>query len=368
MNTNPYDVLVLGLKAQGLFLLQEYAKTNMKIGGIGFKRDIGLRSKFGPKICISHFNELDYIISQLCSRQTKLVITSDAFINYFVDEMPWIFQTNVCFPNHRSALIFRDKLLTYHFATERGIETLPTHQLHNVNPWTYDEFPSIIKWNKRYKSSEEFKTVVVRSAKELANFQNRNRETENLIVQSYIAGEPCCDLSYGGFLLNGEPVVEVVISQKRQYPYPNGLASFVEEYTGPLRGKIIDVARVLLKAIRYDGFVEVECRVDGSKDTLYLIEVNPRACGWIKVIKKKFPDFDVSLVEKSYEASKKTVSWVNLFRDLLAVTSYIYSTNDVKSLREVLSDYCYGPILDIFDSNDLRPFLWQLFYSFSIRS
>ena len=228
--SSQFDVVILGLNPQGLFLLREFAKAGQKVLAVGLKGSIGLYSKYGHKITIRDFDELEHVFStKYLYNQPKIHITSDPFLNYLVDVEHEIFEKHQCFPNYKSAVIFRDKISTENLARKIDIPCLRSYKLREIEEESYDIFPSIVKWNRGYYR-EKFKTMLINSQEDLKYIKIQTKADENLIVQRYIPGGAASDLSYGGYLLNGEEKLYIIVKQKRQYP--NGLSSFVEEYKG----------------------------------------------------------------------------------------------------------------------------------------
>lgn len=360
------DIMVLGLTPQGLFLLREFSKVGKKVLGVGLKGNVGLHSRYGQKVCLTNLKELGYLFSKYLSEKTQIHITSDPFINYLVDNQHEIFDRTECFPNFESALTFGDKILTEHLARTLNISCPRSYRLNEVDESWYDVYPSIVKWSRRY-GGEAFKAMLIKSAADLGLAKRKITPDEHLIIQKYIPGEPETDISYGAYYLNGVERAHIVIKQKRQYPYPNGLASYVEEYSGEFAGEIRSIAREILTSTNYSGFVEVECRISNSEQKLYLIEVNPRACGWIKILKRKYADLFTAAHVRRTNDNNFAATWVNIVRDLRASADMLKKNHRKVDLRELLSDYLKNPIMDIFELSDLMPFVCQFKKLFLMR-
>ena len=59
-----FDILLLGLAPQGLFLLREYCRAGKKVVAVGLKDQVGNFSKYGKKYVIEEFGELDVIFTK----------------------------------------------------------------------------------------------------------------------------------------------------------------------------------------------------------------------------------------------------------------------------------------------------------------
>ena len=359
-----FDVMILGLNPQGLFLLREFSKAGYKTIGVGLKGQVGLFSKYGKKIGIKDLKDLHSIFSRYLCDSINIHISSDPFLNYIVENHNEIFHNYKCFPEFEPASLFRDKLLTEHFARNLSIPCPYSCRLTEIDPDTYNKFPSIIKWNKTY-DKYPFKTAIIKSKDELIAFFQKNARNDNLLIQEYIPGEPRADLSYGGYWINGIERVGIVISQKRQSS--SRLASFVEEHDGEYAQQVKNIAKLLLVKTGYSGFVEVECRVDDRQKKVYLIEVNPRACGWIKIVREQFASILLDSHNNQIIWNKKLLCWVNIARDCEAILNLCKIKRNKINVKEIITDYLRNPIKDIFEIDDFKPFPGQ-FLNFLTKS
>lgn len=360
MIPNRYDIMILGLAPQGLFLLREFCRSGKKVVAVGFKESVGLYSKYGCKIAISKITEIEDVFLKYLHPNITIHICSDPILNYLIDKNHSVFKTNQCFPDYKNAKIFSDKFMTGKLACKLGIAYPQMYRLEEINPEKCDSYPLILKWNKRKMNNEPFKTILIESLDELKKIKiTQQIFKKDLILQRYIAGEPEVDISYGGYFLKGEEKLHITIKQERQYPYPNGLASFIKEYNGKYSDVIRKMAKNLLSEVSFSGFVEVECRIDQAENTLYLIEVNPRACGWIKILKRKYRGLNLYLLTWDRIDSGDTVCSINIVRDCRAIIDILRKNSGKIKLKNILDDYRKKPIMDIFESNDFRPFMGQ---------
>jgi len=355
---SPFDIVILGLGPQGLFLLREFSRAGQNVLGLGLKGTVGLHSKYGYKLALPQIEALDKILPDFLHPKISLHMTSDLFLNYMLKKHKKIFFEYECFPNYDSAVVFTVKTETEKLARKLEIPCQRSVLLENVDFSSYDIFPSIIKWNKRI-GPEKFKTVVVYSREDLEIFRKEIRSTENLIVQKFIPGRRDADMSFGGYFKNGCEQASIIIQQKRQYPHPIGLASYVEEYRGDFVDEIILFSHRILRSTNYSGFVEVEFRVGQDDEKLYLIEVNPRACGWIKIIKAKMKNRGKVQIPNAARNSNRKASWVNLQRDIRANVDCLIKNRNEFCITELVRSYLKNPIKDIFDIRDIKPFLCQ---------
>lgn len=194
---NHFDIIILGLKSQGLFLLREYSRIGLKVLGIGIKGSIGLSSRYGHKIAISDLNRVDSVLRRYFIEGTSLFVTSDEFLNYLLDKDPSILRRNSCFPNFESALVFTNKLKTESMAIESGLLMPRLYSSEEIRVGQVD-YPVILKWNNR-TGSEGFKTIVLGSRTEFEKILPHIKHERNVIVQEYIPDGFYIDVSYGAF-------------------------------------------------------------------------------------------------------------------------------------------------------------------------
>jgi predicted ATP-grasp superfamily ATP-dependent carboligase len=353
-----FDIMILGLGPQGLFLIREFSRAGKKVIGIGMRGDVGLYSKYGKKVKLVSLADCRKAFEDYLHTELAIHIAGDTFLNYAVEMCKDIFERARCFPNMESAIVFRDKIATEKVARELGIPVPTSYILSEVKAGQQIDFPLILKWKRRIYGAS-FKTQLITSWKGLFRAQSEYSRNAELILQDYIEGKPEADVSLGGYYDRGKEVTSVIITQKRQFPYPNGLASFVEEYNGKGVKEIRAIAAKILERTSYSGFVEVECRYCRRRNMVFLIEVNPRVCGWIKVITRKSGTAWLTGKQNENVTSRKSVSWVNLVRDMRAIIDMAQKDSKSIEWRKVIVDYLRKPITDIFDIHDLMPFCWQ---------
>lgn len=362
VNSSFLSIVVLGLTPQGLALLRTFSKAGYNVFAVGFRKDVGIYSKYGSIHVIDSLGDLKQLLIRNLSGDELIHITSDIILNYVIDFFPELYNQFKIYPKYESARIFRDKLKTTELAKTLNIPYPATFTLDNLESIENAKFPLILKWNKTFEMVP-FKTDIVYSFQSLLCLITKY-QTKNFIIQDYIWGIPESDISYGGYWLNGIEKVGVVIKQKRQYPLKGGLASKVEEVRGKVSEEIKNYAYKLLRTTQFSGFVEVECRIDYKTGCVYLIEVNPRACGWIKILMDQFQAtvLNCDTMETNSTRAKKTRKvWINIVRDVRAIISLMVHSPELIDIREIIDDYVgNNSIKDIFELSDLKPFLLQV--------
>ncbi|SCY73652.1 hypothetical protein SAMN05216233_1198 [Desulfoluna spongiiphila] len=334
--------------------MRAYSIANYNVTAIGCKEDVGIYSKYGDIYVIDSLDSIINIILNKLYGNELIHITSDVILNYLIDHYPELFEKYNFFPKLKDAIVFRDKLNTAKFAQILNVPCPETFRFDDLAYCSKFKFPLIGKWNKTVGKTI-FKTVIIDSyevlekTKDLPGFSN-------LIFQQYIFGECESDISYGGYWINGVEQVGIVVQQSRQYA---GLASKVEEISNEPANVVRRYANKLLKAMDYSGFVEVECRVDDKTGVVYLIEVNPRACGWIKVLMKNFSHKVLCTNTDSIKVNERR-KWINIVRDVRALLYGLKRSPHQFNVSDIFIDYTGHGVKDIFEITDIKPFFMQL--------
>lgn len=346
-------VCILGLGPQGLALLRAYSEEGFNCIAIGMKDDVGIYSRYGKVIIIKQLYELLKLIENNLFGVEIIHISGDIILNYLIDNYPKIFYKYNTYPKIESALIFRDKIETLKLAHELEIAYPKTWKFNKNDSLVNIKLPIIIKWNRTLRFPT-FKTITLRQLEDMPKYIN-DECGDNLIVQKYVNGE---SVSYAGFWNNGCEIAGLVVHQKRQFPM--GLTSFAKILDGDLASTVKELSKKLLSKTNFSGFCEVEYKFDNKKNKVYLIEVNPRACGWIKILIYNFKQKVLNNEFSNITDMKRRICWVNLARDFNAVRFLLRTSPNKLKFRELLNDYLSNPVMDIFDIYDIKPFILQL--------
>ena len=99
-----------------------------------------------------------------------------------------------------------------------------------------------------------------------------------IMIQELIPGGGETQLSYAALCRHGEPIACLAARRTRQWPMDFGRAStFVETIEAR---DVEDAARRILRALRFDGIIELEFKRDPRDGRLLLLDINPRVWGW----------------------------------------------------------------------------------------
>jgi predicted ATP-grasp superfamily ATP-dependent carboligase len=100
---------------------------------------------------------------------------------------------------------------------------------------------------------------------------------ENIVVQELIPGGGATQLSYTGVWHDGAPVASMIARRTRQYPIEFGTGTFVESVE---QQDVEDAAGIFLKAMNFNGLIEIEFKFDARDGRHKIIDVNPRVWTW----------------------------------------------------------------------------------------
>jgi len=178
-----------------------------------------------------------------------------------------------------------DKRLMHRVADDVGVEhPLTSYPRHRDDVAAYDgPFPAVLKPAIR-PTIDRFTIDKGWPATDLASLLTRYDEAcavsdpAAIMIQEVISGGGESQLSFAALCRSGEPIASVVARRTRQWPMDFGRAStFVETIDAP---EVEELAARVLRALRFDGIVELEFKRDPRDGRLLLLDINPRVWGW----------------------------------------------------------------------------------------
>lgn len=262
-----------------------------------------------------------------------------------------------------------DKRLTYRIADDLGIGY----------PWTYypgsardlvtleRSFPLILKPAIK-QGYNQFTSAKAWRADNRQELVMRYTEAcalvdpELVMVQDLIPGGGEVQFSYVALCCDGQPLASALARRARQYPIDFGHAStFVETIELPA---IEAPARLLLRALRYTGLVELEFKLDARDGEYKLLDFNPRAWAWHSLCRAAGVDFPFLYWQLLHGEqlpelrAQPGVRWMHLSKDLLAVWQELRRGR--LRMGEYLGGFGTGLEWALFASDDPTPSLVEL--------
>jgi predicted ATP-grasp superfamily ATP-dependent carboligase len=364
--------ILLGLKPQGLFLLQELSRAGFAVHALDSSTGPGFHSQYGRKRLVSSLEELASVLREWHGRWgagTRCYISSGPLLDYLLQHLPQIYDMFEVYSRPLSAVaLLSNKMRTYALARDLAIEYPEYYRVEQEEPIRRCLARGerlIAKWNREWmragNATARFKTAVLGSVAEFDCLRTSlsEEEKQHLLVQRFIASDQDHNLAHLGYYVDGSCVAGLLAQQLRQYP--QGITSYLREYTGPRADRISAQARALFARVRYTGFGEAEFKFDQSFSTLYLLEVNPRTCGWTSALRWKYPGIArVFARPESAEpltACAHRVAWCNALRDMSAIVQEFRRHRNIVRLSCDLVSWARPKAVDGLDLGDMRPFI-----------
>lgn len=354
-------VLVVGSGPQALFILRLYNKITENIELLFLDKKVAAYSNIPNSITqVSTRSELVSVILEKLKTKDIICFTSGFEIQMVLEIYPEIFNEDNVQPKNLVALkIFSCKDSTYQEGNKLKISILPGIRLTKFLVDGADfNGPYFLKWNEENtdRKYSDFKTKIFSNADELIEYVQifDGEARHKLIVQKYVSLSNGCNVSYLGYYKNGKHSFGMLGQQLLQYPV--GITAHLVEYNKSCSHRLIGSAISLVESVSLEGFCEVEFIVDPLSRKFYLLEVNPRPCGWSSALFGKFSNLSnmVADEQKDHVIKSEKVEWVNILRYLNASLKNGFF-DFIRSLCRVVFIKCY----DVFSFSDIKPFLSQ---------
>lgn len=350
--------LLLGLQAQGLFLAKSISPYYTSLIGISNVKAIGYYSKSINPIIVETKRELVEELHKIFDVYggIDMYITSGSLLDFIINDFPECLKMfNLRSFHYQSVRQLSDKRKTYKLCDNLGIDypRLIDAQT-NKNKDGFSNF--IAKWSKEDSAfiKRPFKTKQLIGKGSLLTFIDDNKvniENGSLIIQELIDKNRFASVSYLGYYINGCCQGGVGVRQIRQYPA--GITSALTTLQADKENVLKTISAKLIHHLSYTGFAEVEFLADNDFKEIYLIEVNPRLCGWSSALSKRFNNLgsfltgkDKRLIEKQKDGESISFLWINPLRDLMALfNDFVKNKSGLYLLRGLKTLF----IADVYD-------------------
>lgn len=183
-----------------------------------------------------------------------------------------------------------------------------------------------------------------------------------VMVQELIPGDGRQQFAYGALYKQGEPVATMVVRRRRQHPPDFGRAStYVETIEEPA---VEALSEQLLRAIGYDGLVELEFKRDPRSGEFKLLDFNARTWGYHTIAHTAGVDFPYLLFCQQLglpvrpQRARPGVRWVRLLTDL--PTGFVQIRAGDFGLREYARSLRGADVEAVFSRTDPLPGLAEL--------
>ncbi|WP_068471672.1 ATP-binding protein [Saccharicrinis aurantiacus] len=322
-------VVILGLQSQGLFLAKAIQPFVSNIIGISNVRAIGCYSKHINSTIVNSDIELKAKLERIYERygRIKLFVTSGTFLDFIINNSSNTLDLfDVQIDDFSKIMYFSNKWETYKLCDVLGIKY---PKLVDLNALKNNTFGNIIaKWSREDSifNKRSFKTCQFKKSDNINSFLDANSqyiENGSIIIQELLDKKIFNSVSYLGSYKDGEEQGGIGVKQLRQYPI--GITSAIKSLDAESENLIKEIASKLMRKTRYSGFAEVEFLTDDTFNQIYLIEVNPRLCGWSSALQYKYTNIGSfilgkeSILNKEQTSFKNPLIWVNITRDIIAL-------------------------------------------------
>ena len=294
-NTTP--VLILSCRIGGLSIMRSLGSLGVAVYGIDAKKSSpALKSKYCTAWFLKEYDRnnehdyLDYIINiannEIINKSDKKIIlipTSDElsiFAAKYIEELSPYF----IYPGNSAALMddLADKRKMFGIATKHNVPVPHTSFPQNVNDVaeTADKimFPVMLKaidgqvMHARYGK----KMVIVSNKEELIeNYKSlEDPVTPNTMIQELIPGDDDQVYIYNGYFnKDSDALISFTGHKIRQFPVHVGCASLGE---CRWHQRVADKTRALMKAVGYQGILDIGYRLDPRDNKYKVLDINPR--------------------------------------------------------------------------------------------
>lgn len=356
--------LLLGLANGGLFLARQIRKQWPKsiIYGIGNPNtDVGRYSKainrFFPATNADEAYDAILKIHIELGEEIKAFICSNPMLEWLVGKYPDVFDLLDFENDYRFYQLFADKNKTEELCRKLNVKIPKSYSLSCEIDVTNIAFPIVVKPVEKSSVAGVGKCSYIDSSEELSRFLEKtdrlNIGREQIVCQQCVSGDNRYEYGYGGYFVNGEPVVDIYFHQFRQLP--QGLCCYVREMTTvELRQKVKDLVHPILSEVKANGFVEFDIKQDEKSGDLFLLDINPRPWKSSDMLEVKLNGSTVF----APSVSNYKVVWRQPFLEL---RSYKNKRNPAYGVCKTLTrDQNWKNKITIFDAHDMKPYLMQI--------
>ena len=364
MNLIKRQIVIVGAGPQALFLVREYSRIGYSVTLVGRENEIAMHSRYGKKMIVETEEDLIHKLSNLASENQSIdcIVASGFYLSFLMNHFPDFFTLFNVVPKDIEALsVFLNKMNTYQLAEEVSCkypESILLCQLNQNTEYDKIKFPQIVKWNQDIHLYENpsFKTCLLRDVKDVKNLVQTliGKEKESLVMQEYLGEDLQNNFSFGAYFDKGNLVAGICVNEVRHYR--SGVSSVVEEYRGEYSEIIEEKSIQLIGKTSFTGFLDVEFKIFNGE--AYLLEVNPRPFGFIKIMKLKYPDLIPYILGHSASNKKnpKQVQWMNVLRDMVLL---VKKPKNFLHMLSVLLNF-NSRTFDVLDLADIKPFFYQI--------
>jgi len=341
-------VIILGGHIQALGLARQTHKMGVKV--VLLLQDNFSVARYSNAVdevmVVPEMDRLKESLQPFAGKQTMLFPTADEYIEFLeanYDELNTNFVLGI--PSPECVKVFADKRATYQFAEKNNIPHPKSWYPNNLDDikkiaptLTY---PIVVKPAVMHTFHKAFGKKAYRCDNshdllERCETIGQSFPIDGLVIQEFLAGGAESLYSYGATVINGQPIAWIMANRIRQNPMDFGNSTtFAISCDIP---QIEELAKHILKEMKYNGLAEVEFMYDEKTSTYKFLEINTRAWKWHSISSGMNYGFlsewihHINGEKCEFKPEFKQLAWIE------RLTDYVVSLKSILSGRLTVKD------------------------------
>ena len=264
---------------------------------------------------------------------------------------------------------FLDKRLTYEVAREAGVPAPETHHFSSLEEIEAARsslaYPCVVKPRESHRFYARFhkKMTLVQTYDQLIGaWTEATAHGFSVLVQDFIPGSDTHGVNYNAYLGRHGEAVEATAQKLRLSPPRTGFPRVVVTRQIP---ELVEPARRLLQAMGFQGFANVEFKLDARDGAYKLMEVNGRHNFSGMLSLKAGINFPWIMYRHLIEgepppsiSQRPGIYWIRL--PCQPIQSLRELASEKPRLRHFVLPYMRPHVFDTLDAKDPKPFLATL--------
>ena len=355
--------LILGISNGGLFLARQLRRQwpDSIIYAVGdIKKDIGRFSNainrfFGFHSIDELHSTIEKAYQDIGGGTVHAYMCTNPILECILRNHSELFEYLTFENPHQVYQKFVDKNKAIQLCQQLNVNIPEEYEMTDIEN-TNISFPVVIKPLEKASTIGADKCMYISDIETLKNYVKRiesnHIDRSKLICQQCVQGDNRWEYGYGGFFKDGEPTVDICFYQFRQVP--QGLCCYCREMTdNHLQHQIKALVEPILKATRYNGFMEFDIKQDEFSKELFLLDINPRPWRSSDMLAAKIKG---STIFQPIISDKKIV-WRYRYREL---NSGINKKNvSYSTCKELTKGYKTKSQQTLYDTKDIKPYIYQ---------
>jgi len=296
------SAIVFNCYYNGLSIIQELGRHDVKVFALDNIRSIGTRSKYAkfchcPDPLYDEVGFINYLIEKGKTFKDPPVLfpTNDHWATAIAKHKKRLVQHYIpCVSDWPTVKLLVRKDEFYPWALEHGYPVPTLYNSEELAKAENDVYPVIAKpiyrrlsgqkkENDLIKRLDETRMVILEDRNALQSFLSANEDLiPYIIFQEYIPG--MADLMYTvGIYADRNYEVLGIFTGRKVRGFPPDIGDCVVGQAEKLPSHLITLVKKMVKDLHYHGIAEFEFKKDPRNDDFRLIEINPRSWSWVGI-------------------------------------------------------------------------------------